>query len=414
MRRAAAAAVAVLASAGLSVPAPAVVAGAAPGSGRAEPVSAGLEQSWTSADGTWAVVAMGHLHQQQNTFWQVLFRRAGAARWTLVTPPGAASNGGFSAGGAAGGASSRAVVTAGFQPTRKLRYSPIARTGDDGKTWTAGTLEGALVPAADAVAGTGAGSVLALVRSAGGTLVRSEGSLTKWKPVTDLHDLGSAAGHACGVAALTAVAVPATAGLPAELGTACAAPGEVGLFHESETGTWAATAVRLPARGRARYSARYAVLRLSSAPHGTTALVEATRHDDAFLVVLRRVGPAAPWTASSPVRLHGSVLSTASLGDTSLLVVTGVGFRAYDVLFDAGPGSGWRSLGAPPAGTQVVTSAPSATSTSAMSTAASVGPGSLDAVSVSGSEVTVWRRVAARWRRTSQRFRVPIEYGSST
>ncbi len=375
----------------------------------AGPATAGLEQSWATAAGTWAVVAMGHLDQPSNTFWQVLFRPVGTARWTLVTPPGVASNGGFSADGVPSGTGGPGVVTAGFQASENLTYSPIARTSDDGKKWSAGILPAALSPVADGVAGGTAGEVFALVRSKGGTLLRSRGSLTAWEPLVTRHALeATAAGRRCGPDALTAVADAGGAAASPELGAACASTGVVGLFHRS-SGRWVLTPVRVRDGARSTFT----VLRLESGASGTSALLEARRAGRASLVVLWRTAPSGSWTASSPVDLDGAVLSTTSMG-TSLVVVTGRGFHAQDVLWIGGPGTGWRSLGAPPSGTAVVTRAPRAV-TSSGATARAGGPGGLSALSVSGSTVDVWRRTGdGPWRRTTQRFDVPIEYGSST
>ncbi len=396
-----------------------VVSVAVPGAGAASatsaghgsrddaPPAAGLEQTWTGTSGTWAVIAMGHYGQKLNTFWQVLFRPAGAARWTLVTPPGVASNGGFSAGGLSGASG---IFVAGFQPTDLLRYSPIARTSDDGTRWSAGTLASGLLPVADGVAVAADGVVLALVRSDGGTLVRSDGSLTAWRPVVTRHALGSTgAGRRCGVQALTAVADASGSAASPELGAACAVAGVVGLFHRS-SGRWVATTVRL----HGDTSSTFAVLRLQRGASGTSALVEARRAGRASLVALWRSGASATWMASSSVRLHGAVLSTASTGGGSLLVVTGRRFRARDVLWVGGAGTPWRSLGPPPRGTQVVAAAP-ASDVGTLSALPASEVGTLSALAASGSTLTVWRREAGgTWHRTAQRLDVPIEYGSST
>ena len=390
-------------------------AGAAPDSLRATaPPSAGLEQSWTGPAGTWAVVAMGHYGQRSNTFWQVLFRPVGKARWTLVTPPGVASNGGFSFAGLSETAGGVGSAAAGFQPSEGLTYSPVAVTDDDGKSWSAGTLPSALLAVADAVAESPAGVVYALVRPDGGTLVRSEGSLTTWKPVATRTTLAaSAAGRGCDVTALTAV-VAGGAGSSPELGAACARRGVIGLFRETPAG-WAATTV--PLRGDARST--FTVLRLQRSSSGTSAIVEARDQQGASLVALWRRTPSSGWTGSPPVRLHGTVLATTSTGSTSLLVLTGRGFDAQRLLWVRGPGATWRSLGDLPRGTEEVTAAPGAAAEAVAAPASSGtgagGPGELSALVVSGSKVRVWQRTGGGgWHRTAQRFTVPIEYGSST
>lgn len=390
---------------------------------QARPADAGLAQSWTSGASAWAVVALGHLGRRLDTFWQILVRPGGAPRWSIVTPPGVASNGGFSAEGTPGGSSGPGVVTAGFQPSQYLTYSPIASTDDGGKTWTAGTLASGLLPVADAVAAEPDGAVLALVRAGGGALLRSTGSLTAWRTLISRRALDATrAGRACGILALSAVSAPSEAppGAPseapaassAELGAACGVRGVVGLFHLSASG-WVATRVRVPSGARSTFT----VLRLEAGTAGTWALAEGRGLRVASLVALWRAGPAASWRASPQVRLHGSVLSTAALGGRSLLVATGSGSRTQDLLWTGGPATRWRSLGPPPAGAQVIVPAPGPASSSAPAGAPvpAAGPGPLSALVVAGSEVTVWQRArTGRWGPTAQRLHVPVEYGSST
>ena len=359
---------------------------------------AGLEQTWETPQGTWAVVAMGHLESRLNTFWQLFFRPVGTTRWSLVTPPGVASNGGFSADPAAG---QLGAVIAGFQPSKYLHYSPLAETTDRGRHWRAGILPSALVFAADAVAAD-SGTVLALVRADGGALVRADGSITRWSTVATVATLGStAAGRACRVSALSAVVV---AGGAPEVGTDCAKPGAVGLFREVR-GRWVSSAPRLAGGG----SSKLDVVRLWSDAGGTTALIEGRGAGKSSLVVAWRRSPAGRWTVSAPVTFTGDVLSTAtgatatgaasSVAASSVAVVTSAGWRAHAVEQIAGPGGRWRSTGRPPAGTQAVAFA----------------LGGLEALAVHGGRASVWQLGASgRWHETSGRVTVPIAYGSST
>ena len=362
---------------------------------------AGLEQTWETPQGTWAVIAMGHLDSSLNTFWQLLFRPAGTSRWSLVTPRGVASNGGLSAatGGPAG------AVIAGFQPSKHLSYSPLAETTDEGRHWRAGVLPAALVFAADAVAVDGRNAI-ALVRSAGGALVRAEGSITRWSSVATVASLGStAAGRACKPSALSAVAV--AGGVP-EVGADCAEPGTVGLFRDVG-GTWVSSA---PKVADARTST-LDVVRLWSGPAGTTALIEGTGAGTRSLVVAWRRSPAGRWAVSAPAAFAGDVLSTATgaastgaasagaastVAASSVAVVTSAGWHAHAVESIAGPGARWRS-DRTPAGTQEVAFA----------------GGGLDALVVHASRVSVWRLGASgRWHDTPVQVTIPIVYGSST
>ena len=349
---------------------------------------AGLEQTWETPQGTWAVIAMGHLDSRLNTFWQLLFRPAGTSRWSLVTPPGAASNGGLSADRTAGPTE---AVIAGFQPSKHLDYSPLAETTDEGRHWRAGILPAALVFAADAVA-VGGRSAIALVRSGGGALVRADGSITRWSTVATVATLGStAAGRACKPSALSAVAV--AQGAP-EVGADCAEPGTVGLFRDVG-GTWVSSA---PKVADARTS-KLDVVRLWSGPVGTTALIERSGAGTPSLLVAWRRSPDGRWTVSAPAAYTGDVLSTATGAASSVAVVTSAGWHAHAVESIAGPGGRWHSDGRPPAGTQEVAFA----------------GGRLDALAVHASRVSVWQLGASgRWHDTSVRVTVPIVYGSST
>ncbi len=350
--------------------------------------AAGLEQTWETPQGTWAVIAMGRLESRLNTFWQLLFRPAGTTRWSLVTPPGVASNGGLSADGT--GSPSGAVI-AGFQPSKHLHLSPLAETTDLGRHWRAGILPAALVFAADAVA-VDARTALALVRTEGGALVRADGSITRWSTVATVATLGStAAGRACRVSALSAVVL---AGGAPEVGADCAEPGTVGLLREVR-GTWVSSAPRVADRGTSKLD----VVRLWSDPGGTTALIEGHGAGKPSLVVAWRRSPAGRWTVSAPVTFTGDVLSTATGTGSSVAVVTSAGWRAHAVEQIAGPGGRWRSTGRPPAGTQAVAFA----------------LGGLEALAVHGGRASVWQLGASgRWHETSGRVTVPIAYGSST
>ena len=57
--------------------------------------TAPLPTSLVTAQGTWAVTVMGGSAADENNFWQLFVRPAGATRWSLVTPQGVADNGGL-------------------------------------------------------------------------------------------------------------------------------------------------------------------------------------------------------------------------------------------------------------------------------------------------------------------------------
>jgi hypothetical protein len=347
-----------------------------------------LESTWTTSQGSWAVVAMGHFDQANNTFWQLWFRPAGTSRWTLVTPPGVATNGGLSA-----DPEPTVAVTVGVEPSQELTYSPVAQTTDAGKTWAPGVLPAGLLPVPDAVTTEPGGTVLALVQRDGATLLRDSGSLTRWTTVTTASSLGAtAAGRACGVVGLRAIG--GGTGTP-ELAAACSKPGVVGIFS-LQGGSWVLTGPRLTGISAHRTAD---VLRLDSGSSGTVALIEVGSGRAATLLGAWRSPSSGGWSVSAPVRLRGQVLSTGFGGAQAIVVVTGRSRRAEGVLAVAGPGSAWSRLRDPPAATAAVVDA----------------TGTFDALAVSRSTLVDWRLDAATgdWKPGTP-ITAPIDYGSST
>ena len=72
----------------------------------------------------------GRRGAQDENFWQVFVRPAGAAAWRLATPAGVADNGGLVV--ASTGAD---ALLAGFRPSQDLTFSPLAVTADAGTRW---------------------------------------------------------------------------------------------------------------------------------------------------------------------------------------------------------------------------------------------------------------------------------------
>lgn len=361
------------------------------GSTSSVPGPAPLANTWTGTQGSWAVVAMGHLGQPLNTFWQLLFRPAGESSWQLVTPAGVADNGGLVA-----DAGPTAAVTAGFEPTSYLRYSPLARSADSGRNWSPGILPAALMAVPDAVTGTPTGGALVLARSSGGTLLAGPASLSSWRVLARRASLAStSAGRSCGLVALRAVSD--ARGEP-EVGASCTTPGVVGIFG-LEGGRWQSGGTRLTGEARRLTTT---VLRLEGGPSGTRALVQAGRGRRARLFALWRDGPSEPWASSAALRPAGPLEATGFGPSGSMVVVTGAssgGGRAGAASV-AGPGGAWSALPDVPRRTAVVAEGPD---------------GEVDALAVSGSVLTDYRLGAAdgTWQRV-QVLPVPIQYGSST
>ena len=94
------------------------------------PAAPPLATSFSSAGAGRAIVEMGGPAAQQDNFWELFVRPAGAARWRLATPAGVADNGGLDVAGTGG-----SLVT-GFRPSQDLSFSPLATSGDGGTSWS--------------------------------------------------------------------------------------------------------------------------------------------------------------------------------------------------------------------------------------------------------------------------------------
>jgi hypothetical protein len=356
-------------------------------------VTAPLSTSLVTAQGTWAITVMGGAAAEDNDFWELFVRPAGASRWSLVTPQGVADNGGLVA---AGGAAS---LTIGFRPSQNLAFSPLATSTDAGKNWTPGLLDAGLADTPGAMAVDPSGRTLALLRD--GTIAAAQmkgdgqvkgagevggGSAADgpWTPLTTLKALAaSAPGRECGLVSVEAISFspdksPMAAG-------SCARPGVAGIFTDTSRG-WQSAGLALPAGfGRDRIQ----VLGLN----GNVALLAAGKS----LLAAWRNGPR--WTVSAPVAAGSLTASGFGPGGSAwLLLADG---RAETI---TGPGAGWRALPPVPAGTQAL--APAGTATLAPG-------GSYEALATSGSKLTVWRLADAAWTKV-QLINVPIQSGSSS
>ena len=325
-----------------------------------------------------------------NTFWQIFFRASGAASWTLVTPTGVADNGGLTLTAASDGS-----VTAGFEPSQLLHYSPLARSDDEGSSWTPALVPASLVAAPDAVAVAGrSGPALALTRHGTGQVLASSGSLLRWAPLSGSGSLTGAAASGCEVEGLDAVAFGPSA--TPMVGTGCSRPGQVGVFARDGAG-WRLIGPTL-AGALAGSSTR--VLRLDASGSTSTALVAAAAAGRSDLLGLWRA-PGGAWSDSPPL----------SVGPTQRILATAVGLNGEQLVLlskpgtngelevASGPGLGWTALASPPAGTV---------------TLALLGDGSVDAFSVNGSRLRIFTVAPhqSTWA-LAQSMNVPIAYGSS-
>ena len=363
-----------------------------------------LATSMTAANGaTWAVVAMGGSAADEDLFWELLTRPPGSTGWRLVTPPGVADNGGLVAAGSSG------PLTVAFQPSQDLTFSPLASTGDGGKTWGVGLLDAAVASVPDALATDSAGGVsstapgsaamLALLNdgaidqaasqpaASGPAAAPSGGSRNGWTALAAPGAIAaSAAGRRCQVTGWTGVAyTPSGTPLAA---ASCARPGTVGIFADV-AGTWQASGPADPGEQPLR------VIRLTQTPAGDTALLQAGRSGEASLLV-GWTGDGTRWTASPSLPLHGGHVQASGTGPSGMLWVLLSGGRAE--ILD-GPGASWRELPALPRGTAALAAGPDGTD---------------EALAVSGARLTVYQLTAAcRWEE-AQAISVPIQYGSSS
>ena len=328
---------------------------------------------------------MGGSAATHNNFWQLFVRPAGTGRWKLVTPPGVADNGGLVVTDAGG----RSLITA-IRPSQYLTYTPLSVTRDGGGTWAvAGPLDAALADSPDALAAApGTGRLLALL-SSGAAKIAVPG-YTRWATLVSRRTLAATpAGRRCGLGDLTA-ATFTPAGAPLLAGS-CSRPGTAGIFAFLN-GAWQAAGPAPPA-SLARM--RITVLRLTRTLTGTVALLEAGTGPTASLIAAWSTG-SGHWVLSSPVRLGGARLTSASFGPDGAAAIILDGKRAETI---SGPSHSWGLLPALPPGT------------------ATLAPGTVSgfgALAVHRTKLTVWQlqEGSAAWRVT-QVVKVPIQFGSS-
>jgi hypothetical protein len=345
-------------------------------------VAVPLSTSLVTAQGTWAIAVMGGSAASENNFWQLFVRPAGASQWSLATPPGVADNGGLVAAG-----TGKSLVI-GFRPSQDLAFSPLATSTDTGKDWTPGLLDADLANDPGAIAVDPAGRTLALLQDGVIQTAATAGAAAagQWSELTTRQALAaSAPGRSCGLRGLEAVSFGVSE-TPMAVGS-CERPGVAGVFVDT-SGTWRSAGLTLPAEFRGD---RAQVLGLSANSGGNVALLLA---GDSLLAAWSN---GTNWTVSAPVAGVGSGSVRASgfgTGGSTWVLLSGG--RAETI---SGPGAAaWEALPAVPAGT---------------ATLAPVPGGGYDALTVSGSNLTVWRLTKGAWAQ-SQVIKVPIEYGSSS
>jgi hypothetical protein len=376
----------------------------APAAAPAPPAAtAPLATSLGQANGqAWAIVSMGGSTADDNSFWELFARPAGSTQWALVTPPGVADNGGL----VAAVPSAAQGLDVAVRPSQDLTFSPLALTGNGGRTWDTGLVDASVAAVPDALA-LGGGRMLVLLgdgaidqAAASPAGIPGEGTSgaaqpsasTAWTRLAAPGAIAaSAAGRDCQVTALTAVSLTA-AGTPL-VAASCARPGVAGIFAPAGSG-WQATGPALT--GRLAGEPVKALRLTAGNGAGTMALLQAGTGDTASLLAAWTTD-GTHWTVSPPLQANGAqVLSSgAGSGNTAAWVLL-AGGRAATI---AGPGAAWRQLPAPPHGTAVLAPGPA---------------GALGALAVTGEALTVFRLTpAGAWQQT-QVVSVPVQLGSSS
>ena len=345
-----------------------------------------------AANADWAVLQLGGSSARHDNFWELFIRPSGARTWKLATPPGVASNGGLIVAGRGLG------LIAGFRPSQLLTFSPLAATADQGKSWSQGALVSpGLADVPDALA---IGPAVLLALTSTGTVRFGAGS--GWRSIASRDSLArTAAGRACGLTSLSAVAFDG-GGIPMVAG-GCRRPGMVGLFASTLRG-WQSAGLALPA---ALGHLTASVLGLGDFSGRTTALL-AVGHGASAGIVVAWSGPfgSNAWTFSPVLPIGENRLRSQSLwGGAAGLVLAGSRGKTI-----AGPGASWHSVPALPAHTATLALGPT---------------GPLEALAGHGATVTVWQLGTrtgvtpatasggqARWHQL-QTITIQIPYGSS-
>jgi hypothetical protein len=335
-----------------------------------------LATSFASTAGTgWAIVEMGGSAAQEENFWQLFVRPAGATAWRQATPLGVADNGGLVVASPGG----ESLVT-GFRPSQLLTFSPLAASSDNGSSWSsAGPVNSGLTDAPDALAAGPSGSLIALT-SGGAELGQRLGAA--WTRLSSARSLAATQpGKACGVTSLTAAAFTSS-GTPV-LAASCGRPGVAGIFAD-RGGRWHAAGPAVPA-SLARQDID--VLRLTAAGPGLVALLRA----GARIVAAWYDG--SRWTVSAP--LSATTLTSTAIGPGGAV---GVILNARHGATLAGPRAAWHALPALPKWA---------------ATLALGSSGQVDAIAASGGTFADWRLAPAGWS-LAQKIHVDIPYGSSS
>lgn len=349
-----------------------------------------LATSIQTSAGTWATVAMGHLDEPLNTFWQLLFRPTGSPSWSnQVKATAVATNGGLVLASPGGPG-----LLVGVRPTNLLTFSPLIYTADAGRSWSTGLVADGLAARPDALAADSANHMLAVVNAhAEAQVLTSAGDPSRWQTAVTTRALASTvAGRSCGLFTITAAGYMTETPLA---GGSCSRPGVLGIFAISGGASRLLEAPPPSSLARDRID----VLALHSYGTGLSALL-GTSEGNAISLVAAWYRDRH-WSASQPLRVNASE-RVSSFGPTSangifVLLTSSSGPARLAVARSAE--AGWRQLPSPPADTATVAVGPTA---------------SVDALAVKDTTLSVWTLGAhsSDWVH-AQSIKVPIEFGSS-
>ncbi len=346
-----------------------------------------------TSEGAWATIAMGHLGQPQNTFWQLFFQPKGGSSWSdKVAATAVATNGGLVLASAGGG-----LVVVGVEPSEGLRFSPLIASSDSGHSWSNGLLDQGLSSRPDALALNTSGGALALVGTEGATSileVRSTNSLSSWRTMAIEKTLASSLAESCGVQSIEGVTF---AGARPAVGVSCSRHGIVGVAVE-QGGTWHLIGPTLPS-SLADDSA--AVLGFDETSTRLSVLVELSSASGHSLIEASTPDGGSGWSLSPslPLTSFDEVTSYGPAKPNEMFVLLAVSRGRDRLELVGGSGKAWQSLPSPPVGTATIAFPPGATA---------------EALAEDNSVLTVWRlnQASDGWVKT-QVMTVPIGYGSS-
>jgi hypothetical protein len=393
-RRAVWVAVAALTAAGLASCSSDVSTSDASGGSTSGSGPAPLATSLNTTNGTWATVAMGHLDDPANTFWQLFHRPSGAETWTdQVQATAVATNGGLVMASPPGGS-----LVVGVLPFDFLTFSPLIATANGGRSWTNGLLPGGLVTAPDAMAANANGQALAITGKDGSVNTQKvliSSSLTSWQVLTPVSALAaSAAGEQCGIAGLSAVAFN---GPDPVIGARCSRPGVIGLFEQKGSG-WVLAGPRTPT---GTGQEELAVSALQATEGGLACLLSASGPGGTSVMVVSTADAGQTWEVSQPLQLTPSegITSVGPAGAGGFFVLFSSSSGTSRAAMLAAPETGWQALPTPPPGTATL----------------AFGPGTtVEALAVNEATLTVWTLGASGSWHQGQVMTVQIDYGSSS